>query len=163
MKKKLLIIIPIIIVLCLIIGTIFILNNKVDYGKEAFYLEDNLYNTKENYEEINLSDLEKLQKEKKSFVLFTYASFCPFKTPSDEIFKSVFKKSKMKLYAIGYDKLKDNEITNTIKYAPSVIIFKEGKIVSYLDANSDDDYDRYQNKKEFKSWLAKYIYLSLEK
>ena len=62
-----------------------------------------------------------------------------------------------------YDELKNTDVVNTIKYAPSVIIIKEGKIVSYLDAEADEDFDRYQNKKEFNSWLAKYIYLSLEK
>ena len=69
----------------------------------------------------------------------------------------------MKLYAIGYDKLKGNDITKKVSYAPSVMIFKNGKLVTYLDAESNEDYNRYQNKKEFKKWLAKYIYLEKEK
>lgn len=164
MKKKILIIILlVIVVLSVVIGTILVLNNRVTYGKKAFYLEDELYNTSENYEEISLSKFKKLQSDKKSYVVFTYASFCPFKTPSDKIFKSVFKGNKMKLYAIGYDKLKGNDITNKVNYAPSVMIFKKGKLVAYLNAESDDDYNRYQNKKEFKKWLAKYIYLESKK
>ena len=164
MKKKLVIIILlIVIIISIITGTMVILNNKVEYGKKAFYLESDLYNTNDNYEEISLSKFKKLQSEEKSFVVFTYASFCPFKVPSDKIFNSVFKSNKMKLYAIGYDKLKGDEITKKVSYAPSVMIFKKGKLVAYLNAESDEDYDRYQNKKAFKQWLAKYIYLSLEK
>ena len=163
MKKKILITILIVLVLIGIITSIIIIrNNKITYGKEAFYLDSELYNTNENYKEIDLSTFNKLQKEKKSFVVFTYASFCPFKIPSDKIFKSVFEKNKMKLYAIGYDKLKGDEITKTVNYAPSVMIFKDGKIVTYLDAESDEDFPRYQDKKAFRDWLAKYIYLSLK-
>ena len=163
MKKKIVIISLILIILVVITSLLFVVNKKVEYGENAFYLENNLYNTKENYEEINSSNVNKLIKEEKSFVLFTYASFCPFSVPSDKIFKSVFEKNNMKLYAISYDKLNNNDVTKKVKYAPSVMIFKKGKIVSYLDAESNEDYDRYQNKKEFRNWLIKYIYLNNEK
>ena len=163
MKKKILILSLSLILISIIVASFFIINNKVEYGKNAFYIENNLYNTKDNYEEINSSTVDKLIKEEKNFVLFTYASFCPFSVPSDEIFKSVFKSNKMKLYAISYDKLSNKDVTKKVKYAPSVMIFKKGKIVSYLDAESDKDFDRYQNKKEFRNWLAKYIFLKKDK
>jgi len=162
MKKKIVIIVIALVVLIGILIGVIALNNKKDikYGKNAFYLEEELYDANSNYEDISLSKLNKLIDNKKSFVIFTYTSFCPFQTPSDQIFKAVFKDNKMKLYAIGYDKLVDTNIVDTIKYAPSVVIFKEGEIVAYLDANSDEDYDRYQKEDAFEKWLSKYIYLT---
>ena len=40
----------------------------------------------------------------------------------------------------------------------SPFIGKEGKIVTYLDANSNKDLDRYQDSKKFEEWINKYIY-----
>ena len=161
MKKKVVIIVVTIIILFGIITGIILLNKKnITYGKNAFYLEDELYDVSSNYEDISLAKLNNLISNKKSFVIFTYASFCPFQIPSDQIFKTVFKNNNMKLYAIGYDKLKGTEIINEVEYAPSVVIFKEGKIVAHLDANSDEDYNRYQDTKEFQDWLSNYVYLT---
>ena len=161
MKKKYIVVATVFVVLLLIVLLFIFNNNKIVYGNNAFYLESNLYNTKDNYEEINVSKFNNLINNKKSFIVFTYASFCPFSAPSDKVFKSVFEKNNMKLYAIGYDKLNGNDITNKVSYAPSVMIFKKGKLVAYLDAEKDEDYNRYQNKKEFRNWLSKYVYLKL--
>ena len=47
-----------------------------------------------------------------------------------------------------------------MKYAPSIIIVKDKEIVSYLDANSDEDLDKYQDEEAFESYLNKYIYFN---
>ena len=162
MKKKIVIIVIALVLLIGIITGIILLNKKKDiiYGKDAFYLEKELYDADSNYEDISLKKFNGLVESKKSFVVFTYGSFCPFQIPSDKIFKSVFKNNNIKLYAISYEKLKETAISKEVEYAPSVIIFKKGVVVSYLDANSDEDYDRYQNEEEFQNWLSNYIYLT---
>ena len=40
------------------------------------------------------------------------------------------------------------------------MIIKNNEIVAYLDANSDEDLNRYQDLEEFESWLDNYIYFS---
>ena len=162
MKKKIVIIvIALVILIGIITGIVLLSKNKnITYGKDAFYLEEELYDADSNYEDISLEKFNNLIENKKSFVVFTYASFCPFQIPSDKIFKSVFKNNNVKLYAISYEKIKETAIAKEVEYAPSVIIFKEGVVVSYLDANSDEDYDRYQKEDVFEKWLSKYIYLT---
>ena len=54
-------------------------------------------------------------------------------------------------------------IYQKVKYAPSIIIVRDGHIVDYLDANSDDDLDKYQDVNEFEKWISKYIYLKGDK
>ena len=54
---------------------------------------------------------------------------------------------------------KDTYLYDTVKYAPSVIIVDKHSIVDYLDSESDKDYDRYQDTKEFTKWLKEYIKL----
>ena len=47
-----------------------------------------------------------------------------------------------------------------VLYAPSLIIIKKGEIIDYLDANSDEDLDKYQDVKKLELWLDNYINFS---
>ena len=69
-------------------------------------------------------------------------------------------KYKIDMYSIRYEEFEKTDYVNKVKYAPSVLIIKNGKIVTYLDANKKEDLDRYQDTSSFESWLDKYIYLS---
>ena len=60
---------------------------------------------------------------------------------------------------LAYFSLKKPKFRIFLDGNPSVII-KNGKIVTYLDANKKEDLDRYQDTSSFESWLDKYIYLS---
>ena len=77
-----------------------------------------------------------------------------------DIFRSVMAKYKIDMYSIRYEEFEKTDYINKVKYAPSVIIVKNGKIITYLDANKKEDLDRYQDTSSFESWLDKYIYLS---
>ena len=68
-------------------------------------------------------------------------------------------KYNLSFYSMPYSDLKETELYNTVKFAPSVIIIKNKKVVAYLKADSDDDYDKYQNSESFTNWLESYIYL----
>ena len=46
-----------------------------------------------------------------------------------------------------------------MKYAPSVLIIKDGKIVTFLDAEKNSDIEKYQDIDKFTEWVSKYIYL----
>ena len=145
MKK---IIIPVILVLLLIVGC------KKD---DKFYLEDKYYNTEERFVVIEANDLEKLVKDKESFVVFTHLPYCTFSVPCDVIFETFLNENNMSFYSIDFDEFTKVDEFKSIKYAPSVVLVKEGKIMKYLDANSDEDYDMYQNVESFTNWIKKYI------
>ena len=81
------------------------------------------------------------------------------KIPCENIFKSVMEEYNISMYSISYKDFKDTYLHDTVKYAPSVIIVDKGEIISYLDPNSDEDYDRYQDTNSFTKWLKKYIQL----
>ena len=68
-------------------------------------------------------------------------------------------KYKIDILSIPFNDFKNTNYYKTVKYAPSIIIVKNGEIVSYLDANSDKDLDKYQNTDKFINWLKEYIYL----
>ena len=142
MNKKI-IIITIVLTILIVVPAI-ILNLK----HEKFYINDKYYNNGE-FIKITSNDLNNLINSKDSFLLYTYNDYCSLKIPCDDIFRSVMNKYKIDMYSIRYE-----------EFAPSVLIIKNGKIVTYLDANKKEDLDRYQDTSSFESWLDKYIYLS---
>lgn len=153
MNKKI-IIITIVLTILIIVPAI-ILNLKY----EKFYINDKYYNNGE-FIKITSNDLNNLINSKDSFLLYTYNDYCSLEIPCDDIFRSVMAKYKIDMYSIRYEEFEKTDYINKVKYAPSVIIVKNGKIITYLDANKKEDLDRYQDTSSFESWLDKHIYLS---
>ena len=125
-------------------------------SNNTIYLEDNLYN---NNEFISIDSTSIINKLDTTYLLYTYNNYCSMKIPCENIFKSVMEEYNISMYSISYKDFKDTYLHDTVKYAPSVIIVDKGKIISYLDPNSDEDYDRYQDTNSFTKWLKKYIQL----
>ena len=157
MNKKLIIIMITLVVLIAIGVTIILTYNS----KEKFYIEDTYYN-KSGLQDTTSKEIDKLIKNKKSFVLFTYNDFCSFSVPCDSVFEEASNKLNITILQIPYRDFKKTVLNKKIKYGPSVIIIKEGKVVKYLDAEKDDDKILYQDVKKFNTWLNKYIYTKKE-
>lgn len=124
--------------------------------KEKFYLDSKFYK-ESKYIDLTKAEYNSLTAE--NYIIYTYNSYCNFKIPCDNIFKETMDKYNLSFYSMPYSDLKETELYNTVKFAPSVIIIKNKKVVAYLKADSDDDYDKYQNSESFTNWLESYIYL----
>lgn len=155
MKRKLFIIIPIFLTLILFI---FI---KIESNKniEKFYLEDKYYESN-SFIKIDSNIYNNIKKE--SYILFTYNNYCKFNIPCEDIFESFSKENNVVILSIPFAEFKKIDLYKKIKYAPSVIIVKNGHIVAYLDAESDNDLDKYQDVSKFREWVSNYIYLTKE-
>lgn len=151
MNKKILIAV---IFLILVISVLLLAPNS---GINKFYLDDKHYNTNAQLIDISKSDLESVIEKKQSFVVFTYLPYCTLKIPCDIIFKQFLTNHKMSFYSIPYDEFTNIELFKNIKYAPSVVIVKKGKVIAYLDANKDEDLNKYQDVQEFDKWITNYI------
>ena len=124
--------------------------SKFSIEKE-YYKESKFINVKSE-------DIEKLKENKKSFIVFTYNNYCILETPCDEVFKKVMDKYSLSFLYLPYEEMENTFIYNEVKMAPSVILIKEGKIVAYLDAESDEDLPKYQDVDEFDKWLNSFIF-----
>ena len=125
-----------------------------------FYLEDKYYKEGKLIE-INSNDFKKIEKE--SYILFTYNNYCKFSIPCDKVFEKFVKKYNISIVSIKYDEFKKISLNKKVKYAPSLIIVNKGKVIDFLDANSNNDVNKYQDLNELKAWINKYIYLNKEK
>ena len=104
---------------------------------------------------ITINSLENLENE--TYILYTYNNYCSFEIPCDKIFKEYMEKYKIDFLSMPFKEFKNTKFYYKVKYAPSVIIVKEGKIISYLNANKDQDLQKYQDVHEFEKWINKYI------
>lgn len=150
-KKVIFVIIPL-----LLIGiiTFVLMNNK----SEKFSLEDKYYGTGE-FIDVSNSELENIIKNKENFLLYTYNNYCSLPIPCDSIFGSIMKEYSFNILQIKFSDFKETNLYKKVKLAPSVLIFKDGKLIDFLDAESDNDLKKYQDKEEFKNWLNNYMEL----
>lgn len=128
--------------------------------EDKFYLDKKYYNNGK-FISSSSNTITNLNQDKENYVVYIYNYYCTFPIPCADIFKSVLTKYKIDIYSLSYDEMKKTDLYETIKYSPSVAIIKKGQIVAYLDAEKDEDYNIYQNEKDFDNWLNKYIYLTL--
>ena len=143
-------------IILIILITILITGCKKQ-NTEKMYLDEKYYNESE-YIEVTAKDIKELNQE--TYLVFTYNNYCNLKIPCDTIFKKVMDKYNITILSLPFEEMKQTFIYNKVKYAPSVIIVKQNKVVAYLDAEKDEDYEKYQNETEFEKWLSKYIYLN---
>ena len=61
---------------------------------------------------------------------------------------------------MSIDEFKKTSYYKTVKYAASVLIIRDGKIVTYLDAEKNSDIEKYQDVEKFTEWVEKYIYFN---
>lgn len=154
MKKKILIVISIIVCISLFLILYGVNNKKID----SFYIEDKYYN-KGEFIEVNSSDVKKIINKEESFILYVHNNFCAFAIPCENIFDEVIDKYKIDMLKINFDEFKNTSFYKKVEYAPSVIIVKDGKIIDYLDAEDDNDLEKYQDVNSFENWLKKYVKL----
>ena len=165
MKNKKVLIAIITIIVILVAGlVIFILTRpekpiKEDYTGEKFTLDAAYYN-KGEYLEKDKDEVLKLLEDKASFLLFTHNDYCTMPIPSDTIFQKTMDKYDIDVIKLSFSEFKETPLYDTVKLAPSFILIENGEIKSYLRADKDEDYDRYQKEANFESWLNSYVNLT---
>ena len=159
MKKSKIVVIVVILLVLVILGVLLLTNKSKKI--EKFYLEKEYYN-ENGLVTVGIDDFEKLLSDKKNFLLFIYNDVCSFKIPCDTIYDKVAKDNKFEILQMNFREFKETSLYGKVKYAPSIIIIKDGKIVKFLDAESDEDLERYQDGEKFLEWLSNYVYIDKE-
>ncbi len=125
-------------------------------GNKKIYLSNEFY-SEGNFKEINNDSIN--QYNNKTYLLFTYNNYCSLPIPCDKIFLEVAKKNNISILSMPFSEFKKTVFYDTVKYAPSIIIVDKSKVIKYLDANKDEDLEKYQDVDKFEKWLNEIIYL----
>lgn len=99
--------------------------------------------------------------EKKSFVVLVqpYEEACHTIAGDENFFympnslNSIFSKNNLYKYEINMPIFRKTKLYDIVKYAPTVIVVKDGEIYAYIDANKD----LIENDNELENWLKTYI------
>ena len=138
-------------VLIVIILTMFVTGCSTTFSlEEKYYSESNLV-------EIDPSKLKTLLEDKESFGIFIYDSSCITSSDFNKVLLEFSNKYKIYLYKISFQNMKETSLSEKVKFCPSFAIYKNGKLVDYLDASSDEDTDNYKSVDNFSNWFFGYV------
>ncbi len=125
-------------------------------SKSTFELEEKYYNNS-SLNDIDITLFDTLIENKESFVVFIYQPMCSTSNNFNNIINEFIEKYQISFYKLSFSDLKQTELKKCVKYYPSLVIFKNGKMVDYLDASDEADSNYYKNVDDLKKWFTKYV------
>ncbi len=158
MNKKVLGIVVVVVLLVVIIGGCGLFFGIKAINNKPFRLEEKYY---ENMSIIDIKHdrYEELVDKKENFILYLTLDGCTSCVVFGSKAVDFVVKNKITVYRIEYKEFSQTDLKDEVKYAPSMMIFKKGKLKAYLDAQSDDDLQYYSDSSSLQTWFEKYIEL----
>ena len=119
-------------------------------------LEDKYYKRSE-FIDIDYLGVDDLIKSKENFVVFIYQPMCTMSSEFEKLLDEYMDIKKISIYKMSFTDMKKTSLKDTVKFYPSFIIFKDGEVVDFLDADSDEDTNKYKILKAFNEWFEGYV------
>lgn len=152
MKNKLLVIIPtVLIAIAAVACAVFF-----SLQSAPFRLDEQYYGSAA-LDSISAAELQQLVDEKKSFAVFVSQPSCRASADFEKVLQSFIAETPMRFYEIAFSDLKELPFASEVRFYPSFLIFKRGKLVDFLEADNDDDASAYTSLDGFKAWLSKQV------
>lgn len=104
--------------------------------------------------EITAEEFQRMVKAKKNFVVVAHMTICPAEYPLTTVAKELAREENMTIYALTEEEFKKTELAEKIKYLPTAVIYKNGEMVKYLDAEDNNDMKYYQSKEGLMEWIS---------
>lgn len=125
---------------------------------QTFSLDAQYYTTSEQ-SDINGEQYEQLIKNKASFVLFVDMAGCITANGLRNMLGEITSEHPVQFLHIMWPEAKSTSLHDSVKYYPSIVIVREGKIVDFLKADSDEHAKYYNSTADLSNWLMHYIKL----
>ena len=114
---------------------------------------------------IDVPTLEEMIAKKETFAVSVFLPGCSscamFKPIVEEVEAS--KQIEIVELSLAEAKEKNTIIGQYVSYTPSLVIFKEGELVAYLNANSYDDYPYYSSAEKLSERMSQYVNIKVVK
>ena len=119
---------------------------------------DDVHYDKVGIEEIDNKKLKELEKEENNFGIFVFLPGCSSCAEFKTVLEEFTEENNLMVYSISILDVDGTE-AEELEYAPSFILYKNGKVVDMLDPASDEDTAYFKSSDKLKEWLEEYIYL----
>lgn len=109
------------------------------------------------------SEIDALVDAKSDFVLYAYLPGCVSCASFTPVIDEFADTRQVGVYQISYEAVRGakegaaGEVANLVKYTPTVIVYRGGKIQDMLSPTSDDDLDYYKTLESFSGWVAQHL------
>jgi len=141
------------IILLILIISCLLLNGC---SENKFTLETKYYTTSTT-NELESKNFNQLLTNKESFAIFIYQPLCAASDAFEVVINDFVSKYQISFYKMSFANMKNTSLNEVIKYYPSLVIYHDGKLVDYLDANSEKDAKYYKSVDKFTEWFASYV------
>lgn len=117
------------------------------------------YYTQAEIKNISIDKLRTLVSEQKSFAVFVSQPDCRTADDLRRILGEFTEQYQLTVYEIAFSELKQSDLAPDVKYYPSFIIFRAGKVKAFLHADSTEDSAAYNSFEGFSDWFQKHAKL----
>lgn len=126
--------------------------------EDTFLLEEKYYGSSDLIT-LDNEKLSTLIDDEESFAIFIYQPLCATSKNFEKVLQEFVTNHPIRFYKMAFSDIIDTELGKSVEYYPSFVIYNKGKMVDYLDANSDEDTNRYKSTEYFEEWFTKYVSL----
>ena len=151
--KAILLTLALVVVVALIVVLAVVLNRS-----QTFRLNDEYYGTAQ-ITEISADELNQLVAERRSFVVLVYQNMCSVSANFEAMMQGFVGAENLSIYKIRFSVLEDTALGEGVKFYPSLAIYHDGELVDFLEANADEDTERYKDQAALGQWLTTYVQL----
>lgn len=159
-KKTRFIVIVTVVVVLLTVAIILIIERDMirKTNNFLFYLDEKYYGTG-TFMEVTPEEVTDLIEGKESFAIYIHRPFCSASYEFNKILTQFANEQQISFYRISFEDMQKTEMGDVIEYYPSFAIFREGELIDFLEADNDEDLNRYKDKDVFAQWFGSYIQL----
>lgn len=146
------------IVVCIfLLLSIFLITVCLKKEKQEKFSLDEKYYTSSASSDLDIKTYNKLIENKESFAIFLYQPLCSVSYKFNKVLTEFSRTYQVSFYKMPFSSIKETDLKDKIKYYPSFVIFHEGKLVDFLDAENDSHTDYYESVRGFKKWFSSYV------
>ena len=147
----------IILAALIIAAVIVVIALNLNPSGGQFRLSDEYYGTSEMLTGLTKDQYEELIAQKKSFVVMVDKPGCITTPPMRENMSKFPDSMQFKYYQFMWSEMKDSSLHEYVTFVPSVALIREGKVVAWLRADSDEDAEYFNSAEALQRWLAEHI------
>lgn len=106
---------------------------------------------------IDIAELRELTGDKKSFALLIYQPNCRASEDFEKIVKEFTEREQVGFEKIAFSEVKSSGLLDELQYYPSVVLYRDGEVVTFLKTDEDKDLAAYQSLDGFTEWWKGYV------
>ena len=139
---------------------VFLLTGCKENNEEAKFNLDNKYYNKAELVSINGEELKELENNNGNFIVFVYMPRCNASALFYTVVREFSNIHGITIYRVQFSRIEGSRMADSIRFFPTAVIYNDGEVATYLDANKNEHIDYYRTSEGFKNWLTKYIYIT---